>query len=162
MKVVSLSALSTGHLNPQEMLLVLGVPQGHSVAGRIMLMVNSSDTFRNRTRDLPVCSAVPQPIALPRPPPPTIRTIQTVICSCLITVSFISCPNWHIRNSEVWGFLFPVDEESISSAIISFVTVTSPRYHLLVHSRWDFSSLLEEDDNLSVPHQGCTRIFQGF
>jgi len=29
-------------------------------------MKNSSDTIGNRTRDLPTCSAVPQPTALPR------------------------------------------------------------------------------------------------
>jgi hypothetical protein len=29
-------------------------------------MKNSDDTIGNRTRDLPVCSAVPQPTALPR------------------------------------------------------------------------------------------------
>jgi hypothetical protein len=31
--------------------------------GRIMLMQNSSDTIGNRIRDLPTCSAVPQPTA---------------------------------------------------------------------------------------------------
>ena len=30
-----------------------------------MSMKNSSDTIRNQTRDLPACSAVPQPTALP-------------------------------------------------------------------------------------------------
>ena len=29
-------------------------------------MINSNDTVGNRTRDLPTCSAVPQPTALPR------------------------------------------------------------------------------------------------
>jgi len=29
-------------------------------------MKNSNDTIGNRTRDLPICSAVPQPTALPR------------------------------------------------------------------------------------------------
>ena len=29
-------------------------------------MKNSNDTIGNRTRDLPACSAVPQPTALPR------------------------------------------------------------------------------------------------
>jgi hypothetical protein len=43
-------------------------PRGHNAAGRIMSMKNSSDTFGNRTRDLPVCSAFPQPNALPRAP----------------------------------------------------------------------------------------------
>ena len=36
-------------------------------------MKNSSDTIGNRTRDLPACSAVPQPTALPRTP----RVIST-------------------------------------------------------------------------------------
>ena len=31
-----------------------------------MSMKNSSDTIGNRTRDLPTCSAEPQPTALPR------------------------------------------------------------------------------------------------
>jgi len=31
-------------------------------------MKNSNDTIGDRTRDLPVCSAVPQPTALPRAP----------------------------------------------------------------------------------------------
>jgi hypothetical protein len=31
-------------------------------------MKNSSDTIGNQTRDLPTCSAVPQPTALPRDP----------------------------------------------------------------------------------------------
>ena len=33
-----------------------------------MSMKNSSDTIGNRTRDLPTCSAVPQPTAPPRAP----------------------------------------------------------------------------------------------
>ena len=37
-------------------------------AGRIMAMKNSNDTNGNRTRDLPACSAVPQPTAPPRAP----------------------------------------------------------------------------------------------
>jgi len=31
-------------------------------------MKNSNDTIKNRIRDLPTCSAVPQPTALPRAP----------------------------------------------------------------------------------------------
>jgi hypothetical protein len=37
----------------------LSRPQGHSAVGRIMSMKNYSETIGNRTRDLPVCSAVP-------------------------------------------------------------------------------------------------------
>jgi len=40
--------------------------QGHSAAGMIISMKNSNDTIGNRTRDLPACSAVPQPTAPPR------------------------------------------------------------------------------------------------
>ena len=46
----------------------LSQPQGHSGAGRIMSMKNSNDTIGNRSRDLPTCSAVPRPTALPRAP----------------------------------------------------------------------------------------------
>ena len=43
----------------------LSQTQGHSAAGRIMSMKNSNETIGNRTRDLPACSAVPQPTAPP-------------------------------------------------------------------------------------------------
>jgi hypothetical protein len=62
-----------GHLPPWDIPSThfcyrLSQPQGHSAAGRIMSMKNSNDTIGNRTRDLPACSAVPQPTALPRAP----------------------------------------------------------------------------------------------
>ena len=40
-----------------------------------MSMKNSSDTIGNRTRDLPACSAVPQPTAPPRAPVVAYRNI---------------------------------------------------------------------------------------
>jgi len=69
--VVRLSALRTSRLYLQEIFLVLicvkklNQPQGHSAAGRIMWTKNSTD-IGDRARDLPACSAVPQPTA---PPP---------------------------------------------------------------------------------------------
>jgi hypothetical protein len=39
--------------------------QGHIAARRIMSMEKSSDTIGNQKSDLPVCSVVPQPAALP-------------------------------------------------------------------------------------------------
>jgi len=59
---------------PQEIFLVLISVrewvnlQGHSAVGRIMWMKISNDTIGNRTRDLPTCSAVPQPTRPPRAP----------------------------------------------------------------------------------------------
>ena len=41
----------------------LSQPQVHSATGRIMSTKNSNDTIVNRTRDLPACWAVPEPIA---------------------------------------------------------------------------------------------------
>jgi len=40
---------------------LLSRPVDHSAAGRIISMENSNDIIGNRTRDLPTCSAVPNP-----------------------------------------------------------------------------------------------------
>jgi hypothetical protein len=62
-----LSALDTGRLYlPRNIPCIhfwkrVSQPQGQSAAERIMSMKNPNDTARNRTLNLPVCSAVPQP-----------------------------------------------------------------------------------------------------
>jgi hypothetical protein len=67
MKVVMLSNLKAGRLYPTGNIpgthfrYKLSQPHAHSAAGRFMSMINSGDTIGNRTRDLPACSAVPQP-----------------------------------------------------------------------------------------------------
>jgi len=52
----------------------LSQPQGHSAAGRITSMKNSSDIIGNRTRDLRTCSPVPQPTVPPCTPKQTLNT----------------------------------------------------------------------------------------
>jgi len=66
MKVVRLSALSTGRLYPPgniagtNFCYRLCQLQGHSAAGRVMSMKNSYENIGNRTRDIPACSEMPQ------------------------------------------------------------------------------------------------------
>jgi len=67
MKVERLSALRTDCFTPQEIFLVL-------------VSVRDNDTIGNRTRHLPVCSAVPQPTA---PPRALLKTYQSCKTSSL-------------------------------------------------------------------------------
>ena len=60
--------LPPGNIPGTHFCKMLNQPQGYSEAGRIMSMKNSNETIGNRTRDLPTCSAVAQPTALPHAP----------------------------------------------------------------------------------------------
>ena len=70
MKVVRLSARRTDRLYYR------GDTPG--VAGKIKSMKKPNDRIGNRTRDLPACSAVPQPTA-----PPMYREIIYVYCKTI-------------------------------------------------------------------------------
>jgi hypothetical protein len=73
-KVARLSVLRTGRLYPPgnipgtHFCWRLSWPQSHSEVKRIMSMKNSNDTTGSQTRDLQVCSTVPQPTAPPCAP----------------------------------------------------------------------------------------------
>jgi hypothetical protein len=67
-KVVSLKhrpPLPPGNAHGTHFCQRLSRPQGHSVIGRIISMKNSNDTIWNRTSDLPICSTVVPPSAVP-------------------------------------------------------------------------------------------------
>ena len=53
--------LTPGNIPITHICYRLNRPQCYSAAGRIMSKKNSNDTNGNQTRELPVCSAVPQP-----------------------------------------------------------------------------------------------------
>jgi hypothetical protein len=74
----------------------LSQSQGHSAAGRIVLMKNSNDTTGNRTRDLPASNAVPQPNAPPRAP--RYLFIETEFRWVLIRTSSLHSNAWHDFN----------------------------------------------------------------
>jgi hypothetical protein len=84
--------LPPGNISGTLLCYRLSQPQGHSAAGRIMSMKNSSYNIGNRTRDLPTCSVVPEPTALPRAPQTTSGVIKLFVMklSVLMQTEFSS------------------------------------------------------------------------
>jgi hypothetical protein len=65
-------------------------------------MKNSSDTIGNRSRDLPVCSAVPQPTA---PPRATLQaSVIIIIIIIIIVLLYVSLRNFIILASTFYTF----------------------------------------------------------
>ena len=63
----------TGNIPGTHFCYGLSRHQAQSEAGRIMSIKNPKDTVGIQTRDLPVCSAVPNQNAIPRTPPTNIQ-----------------------------------------------------------------------------------------
>jgi hypothetical protein len=82
-------------------------------------MKNSSDTIGNRTRDLPACSAVPQPTAPPRAPFPNITKIKQKIMKWTGRVAYIVKKNGYkslVRNRK-WKKLLTRLEDNIKKYV---------------------------------------------
>jgi hypothetical protein len=103
----------------------LSRPQGYKAAGRIMSMKNSKDVIRNRTRDLPACSAMPQPTAPPRanhyvcavPLGTGLKTKQTFFQGFL--------PNIYQQNSETRKTEGPWSALTVMSYILGIMSHSS-------------------------------------
>jgi hypothetical protein len=67
----------------------LSQPQGHSAAGMIMSMKNSTDTIGNRTRDLPACSTASTNIATAYPDVPWTVNITTAVHNSYLLTYFL-------------------------------------------------------------------------
>ena len=119
MKVVGLSALSTGHLylpgniSGTHFCYRLSWPPGHSVAGMIVAMKNFNDTIGNRTREPPVYRAVLQPITPPFAPRLYIFSVKYYYSS---VAQWLRCC---ARNRKVADSI-PVDVSGIFIDIKSF------------------------------------------
>ena len=114
MQVVRLSALRTTgtHCCQRK-----SRPQGHSAAGRTESLKNSNDTVRYGIRDLPACSALPEPTALPRAPIMIIVfnftwfsiniitvLVRVRVCVCVHAL-FVSLFHLSLRKRELEFFL---------------------------------------------------------
>jgi hypothetical protein len=85
--------LPPGNIPGTHLFLSLIRPQGHSAPGRITSIKNFQ--WHYRTRDLPTCSAVPQPVALRRAPLQQYKLTEISSESEIQYVVKTSWETWH-------------------------------------------------------------------
>jgi hypothetical protein len=118
------SPLPPGNIPGTHFCLRLSQPQGHSAVGRIMSMKNSNDTIGNRSRELPGCSAVPQPLRH-RVPLISYHIISYHIISYhIISYHIIS---YHIISYHIISY-YIISYHIISYHIISYHIIS---YHII-------------------------------
>jgi hypothetical protein len=109
-----------------------------------MSMKNSNDNIGNWTRDVPVCSAVPQPTAPPRAP---YRSKRDQILHLYKTTG-------KIRGLYILIFVFLDNMRMISTSILDWMIVEIAEFNLL---RYLICSLDKTDFPICVAElcQGC-------
>ena len=85
-----------------------------------MSMNNSNDTIGNRTRDLPVCSAVPQPTA----PPAACPLVEVVALLMYIHLLFKYLPRSVTNAHNI--FLYAILRRSWLTTLVAYKTVHLP------------------------------------
>jgi hypothetical protein len=116
-KVVSLThrpPLPTGNTPGTHFCWRLSRPQGLSANGRIMSLKNCNGTIGNRTRDLPVCSVVPQPLRAPGSLQLIIILILILLIIIIIIIIIInvSCHRPFLRGTSLEPAVIPTAQAS--------------------------------------------------
>ena len=110
-----------------------------------MSMKNSNDTNRNRTHDLPTCSAVPQPTAPPRTPVPSSADVKERVQLYLYSPSgpswpllrwtlplFYCCQRYRRTYGIMENILSDLTEFEVSKQLIA--EVLNIKFHANPHS----------------------------